>query len=509
MAGSSSSGEIRTPIFSGVNYDFWRTKLRTIFVSHDLWSLIEDGYVVPPSNVVLTETQTRELKVNIKRDAKAFGVIQNAISDEIFPRISNETSAKLAWDVLEKVYRGSTKVRAVKLQSLRRDFEYIRMKDDELLDDYLSRLSEIINQMKSYGEILSDERIVQKYLISLPRKYDNIVSIIEETKDLSTLSVEELIGSLKGFAQRLSRHDNNDVENAFQTLTVNPKTQASSSQSKANFNKNWKGKNKAWEGKGNFEDKKKVEKSLYVSKCKICDKAHSGECWFKGKVKCHKCSKFGHMQKDCTYKDNQLAHYTKAEDEETNMFYVGHDTTVQEEAKVWFVDSGCSNHMTANKNILHNVDTTNLTRVKMGNGQLVDTLGRGTIAVHTKNGKMFIKDVMLVPDLKQNLLSLGQLIEHGYYLYFGDNTCKIYDRRNRQQLVAKIEIRKSRSFPLTIEYATQSAFKMEVQEDSKLWHKRLGHLNFQSLKKLQEKEMVHGLPSIQENEEICEGWVCT
>ncbi|KAM1349826.1 hypothetical protein EV1_003835 [Malus domestica] len=138
------------------------------------------------------------------------------------------------------------------------------------------------------------------------------------------------------------------------------------------------------------------------------------------------------MQKDCTYKDNQLAHYTKAEDEETNMFYFGHDTTVQEEAKVWFVDNGCSNHMTANKNILHNVDTTNLTRVKMGNGQLVDTLGRGTIAVHTKNGKMFIKDVMLVPDLKQNLLSLGQLIEHGYYLYFGDNTCKIYDTRNRQ-----------------------------------------------------------------------------
>ena len=193
MASSSSSGEIRTPIFSGVNYDLWKTKLRIIFISHDLWSMVEDGYVVPLSTMALTEAQTKELKENIKRDAKALGVIQNAISDEIFPRISNETSVKSVWDVLEKVYRCSTKVRAVKLQSLRRDFEYIRMKDDELLDDYLSRLSEIINQMKSYGETLSDERIVQKYLISLPRKYDNIVSIIEETKDLSALSVEELI----------------------------------------------------------------------------------------------------------------------------------------------------------------------------------------------------------------------------------------------------------------------------------------------------------------------------
>ncbi|CAN6712937.1 unnamed protein product [Malus baccata var. baccata] len=350
MAGSSSSGEIRTPIFSGVNYDFWRTKLRTIFVSHDLWSMIEDGYVVPLSTVALTEAQTKELKENIKRDAKALGVIQNAISEEIFPRISL------------KVYRGSTKVRVVKLQSLRRDFEYIRMKDDELLNDYLSRLSEIINQMKSYGETLSDERIVQKYLISLPRN----------------------------------------------------------------------------------------------------------KCWFKGKVKCHKCSKFGHMQKECTYNYNQLAHYSKAKGEETNMFCVGHDTTVQAEAKVWFVDNGCSNHMTVNKNILHNIDTTNPTQVKMGNGQLVDILGRGTIAVHTKNGKMFIKDVMLVHDLKQNLLSLGQLIEYDYYLYFGDNICNIYDGRNREQLLAKIEMRKSRSFPLTIKYATQIALKMEVQEDSKI-----------------------------------------
>ncbi|XP_070679176.1 uncharacterized protein [Malus domestica] len=215
--------------------------------------------------------------------------------------------------------------------------------------------------MESYGETLSDDRIVQKYLISLPRKYDNIVSITEERKDLSTLSVEELIGLLKGFAQRLSRHDNNDVENVFQTLIVNPKTKASLSQSKAKSNKNLEVKNKKWEGNGKFEEKKKVEKSLYTSKCKICDKAYSSECWFKRKVKCYKCSRFGHTQKDC----NQLAHYTKAEGEETNMFYVGHDTTIQEEDKVWFVDNNCSNHMTANKNILHNIDTTNPTRVKM------------------------------------------------------------------------------------------------------------------------------------------------
>ena len=48
---------------------------------------------------------------------------------------------------------------------------------------------ELVNQMKSYGEEISDKRIVEKLLISLPSKFDPIVAVIEETKDLSLLSV--------------------------------------------------------------------------------------------------------------------------------------------------------------------------------------------------------------------------------------------------------------------------------------------------------------------------------
>lgn len=46
---------------------------------------------------------------------------------------------------------------------------------------------------------------------------------------------------------------------------------------------------------------------------------------------------------------------------------------------------------------------------------------------------------------------------------------------------------------------------MDVVDESWLWHKLLGHLNFQSIKNLKEKEMVYGLPSIKEVQEICEG----
>ena len=69
---------------------------------------------------------------------------------------------------MEKEYRGTTKVRSIKLQTLRRDFDNIKMHDKESLSDYFSRVVELVNQMKTYGEAISDQKVVEKILISLP-----------------------------------------------------------------------------------------------------------------------------------------------------------------------------------------------------------------------------------------------------------------------------------------------------------------------------------------------------
>ena len=50
--------------------------------------------------------------------------------------------------------------------------------------------------MKSYSEIITKQKICEKILASLPPKFDTIVPIIEESKDLSTLNIHELMGSL-------------------------------------------------------------------------------------------------------------------------------------------------------------------------------------------------------------------------------------------------------------------------------------------------------------------------
>lgn len=82
-----------------------------------------------------------------------------------------------------------------------------------------------------------------------------------------------------------------------------------------------------------------------------------------------------------------------------------------------------------------------------------------------------------------------------------DEFCTIHDGKGG--LIAKIKMARNRLFPLYINYAT-SCFSASVQDSLWLWHKRFGHVNFDSLKLLSQKKMVRGLPEISSPKEICE-----
>ena len=113
---------------------------------------------------------------------------------------------------------------------------------------------------------------------------------------------------------------------------------------------------------------------------------------------------------------------------------------------------------------------------------------------------------MLVPGLDENLLSVGQMMEHGYFLLFGGTVVEIYDDKSLSNLVTKVEV-KNISFPLVLKYLEEVARKASVTGSMKLWHKRFGHLNMTSLENLQKYEMVQGIPKMDHCNETYEGCV--
>ena len=100
----------------------------------------------------LTNPQKTQLKESRRKDAKALSLIEVAMIETIFPKIATIDYEKKAWDIHEENFKGTDKVRVVKLQMIRREFENLQMRDNEPIAELSSRISTLIKQLKSNGE---------------------------------------------------------------------------------------------------------------------------------------------------------------------------------------------------------------------------------------------------------------------------------------------------------------------------------------------------------------------
>ena len=106
--------------------------------------------------------------------------------------------------------------------------------------------------------------------------------------------------------------------------------------------------------------------------------------------------------------------------------------------ETWLIDSGCTNHMTPELSYFRELDQSYKSKVKIGNGDLVDVKGKGVVAIETPIGIKYISNVQFVPEISQSLLSVGQMLEKNYSLHFQNTSCTVVDnvgcKNERQKL---------------------------------------------------------------------------
>jgi len=129
------------------------------------------------------------------------------------------------------------------------------------------------------------------------------------------------------------------------------------------------------------------------------------------------------------------------------------------EQNIWIIDNGCTSHMTKHLAIFSSIDKSIQPKVKLGNGDVVQAKGRGTIVVDTKKGTKIINNVLYIPQLDQNLLSIAQMLRNGYAVSFNARFCFITDTHGLE--IAKLKM-DGNSFYLKLDAVEGHVFYAKV-----------------------------------------------
>ncbi|GJS31729.1 putative ribonuclease H-like domain-containing protein [Tanacetum coccineum] len=174
-----------------------------------------------------------------------------------------------------------------------------------------------------------------------------------------------------------------------------------------------------------------------------------------------------------------------------------------------FVDSGCSRHMTGNIAHLSDFKDFDGGYVTFGGGAYGGRItGTGTI----KTGNLDFDDVYFVKELKFNLFSVSQMCDKKNYVLFTDSECLVlspnFKLPDENQILLKIPRQDNMySFDMKNIVPKDSLTCLVAKatsEESMLWHRRLGHINFKNINKLVKENLVRDLPLKRfENDQTC------
>ena len=176
---------------------------------------------------------------------------------------------------------------------------------------------------------------------------------------------------------------------------------------------------------------------------------------------------------------------------------------------MWFLDSGCSNHIIGDRQWFLHLDESFKQVVTLGNDTKMAVMGKGSIKLRVNDTSQMISKVFYYLELKNNLLIIGQLQASNLAILIQHGECKIY--HHKKGLIMQTQMDANQMF-IPVEILTQAiqaqvsppvCFKTTSKDQTDLWHRRFGHLNFKGLKTLSYKKMVTDMPFLNSSSTVC------
>lgn len=502
------------------NYLLWRSLIIPVLQGYDVYDHVDGSVPAPPC--VLTNS-AGESKPNPdfllwkQIDRLVLSWIQATLSPDILRSLIKPNvvlTAQQAWEAIETLFHDQAHA---KLLQLKADF-YSTVKDNSTIDEYLQKLKTVYDSLCSIGHAITEDDLVMQILDGLPVEYENVVINLTGKKPLpsfaetrTSLYLQEL--RLQSRAKKQSQPVPNPANS--QTALVSTERNSSSNQRGRggrgrggrnsgyyhntggdSYGRGGRGGRSGRGGRGYYYNQ---SSSMYHPGSNFSgsyngvlgprptgfSSPYAGfppqSAGFSQPTQCQICLEYTHIARDCP-------HFTRSGQFSGDRSFAA----VQFPEPVhsaWLPDTGATSHMTPNPGILSSCLPTPVSNtVVFGNGHSLPVTHIGSNSFPLPSRDLLLKDVLVVPSLTHNLISVKKFAR--------DNSCSVEfdpygfcvkDLKTRTPLL-------SCSSPGDLYEFSPSSFSSSLSGGStsliasansfELWHRRLGHPNSSILSKL-------------------------
>ena len=446
--------------FNGTGYHGWQFKMKLSLIQQEVW------YCVEPQKEE-AKTSNEDAQDIQRKENLAYTFLMLSLSDSVQKVVRRCRTAKETWDLLKEKYGSQG---AQERLEIREKLHSMKFKEGTRMIDHIAKMEEYVELLTASGGEVQDDELLLCLLRSLPRKYDTM-KVMLRTRG-KQVKLEELQGLLL-VEERESEERFEDKESLYYA-----RGRSTQSSSRRCF---------------------KCNKEGHISS--TCKELRASD----GRFLCRICQSRNHLEKGCPKrKSGNKSEERWNKSEKNNFLFHTSDVKITEkteekECADWLLDSGATRHLCNNINIVEGLKEDS-SKVQIADGSYMDGAGAGIVSLRVVVNKSVhnveIDNTLVTKALEKNILSVGKLTDKGAEVRFIENEAYVI-MNGETVMEAK---KKDGLYYVTLakkadEANVSTAIEDQIKPnhdkavnrwkggDINVWHRRLGHIGEEALKK--------------------------